>query len=555
MSREDLCRGFVFEPSWPIKPWMSDLDTRIGGLGSNRRIAVALLEVLAEDGDVATRARAVRALGDAAAILDRPNGWIPPERLRAMLTAARFDRRRARRIGQALVRPSALSLLLCYTGIASPAKMYRRVHQLLARESEGGRYEAVEVGDQTAHIRFHPAGSDSTEPSSSQEWGECGDVLCGLRQGMLASLPGLFGLTPARVVETACLYAGDPYCEFSAHWTRHPRSGMLTGAAIGLLAGGLAISFGVPAAYALAGLTLLGAAIGRSLDLTLQLEAVAGVRRGQLALLEQLDQGLSERMDALAQLQTDVPVSREPEGPASFEQAEGLVPASPHSDAIRTSPGETTCLVRQGAARIYESASALREDLASLQAQMSEGERTGLRGGLQSCEQHGRRIGEAASEIDRAVGGGVMRRKTDVRALIERVVATLKPSWPAELEIELDVAGAQPPVRCDPLQIEIVVEQLLHNAAAANGQVGRVTVSLRPHADGVEVAVLDEGEGIEADLLDQVFDPFVQEGEGDAPSGLGLPVCFRIVEEHGGELRIQTGEERGARVAFVLPVE
>ena len=168
---------------------MSDLGTRIGGLGSNRRIAVALLEVLAEDGDMATRARAVRALGDAAAILDRPDGWIPPERLRAMLTAARFDRRRARRIGQALVRPSALSLALCYTGIASPAKTYRRVHQLLARESEGGRYEAVEVGDQRAHIRFHPAGSDATEPSSSQVWGECGDVLCGLRQGMLASLP------------------------------------------------------------------------------------------------------------------------------------------------------------------------------------------------------------------------------------------------------------------------------------------------------------------------------------------------------------------------------
>ncbi|MFP8875158.1 MAG: ATP-binding protein, partial [Myxococcota bacterium] len=533
---------------------MLDLRRRIEGLAGNRRIAEALLEVLAEDGDAATRARALRALGDAAAFLDRPASWIPPEHLRAMLAAARFDRRRARRIGQALVRPSALSLSLCYSGIASPGKMYRRVNQLLARESEGGHYDAVEVDQQSARIRFHAAESDpeSSAGPSSREWLECADVLCGMRQGMLASLPGLFGLTPARVVETACLYAGDPYCEFAAHWTRQRRSGMLTGAAIGLLAGGLADSFGLPTFFALSGLTLLGVAIGRSLDLALQLEAVAGVRRGQLALLEQMDAGLSERMDALAQLQTDAPVSRDVQAPAGFEQGEGLIPASPHSDSVRTSPGETTCLIRQGAARIYESAAALREDLASLNVQLTDGGTAGMRSGLQSCEQHGRRIGETASEIDRAVGGGVMRRKTDVRALIERAVASLRPGWPDELEIELDVAGAQPPVRCDPLQIEIVIEQLLHNAAAANGQVGTVTVSLRPHADGVEVAVTDEGEGIEADLLDQVFDPFVQGGDDESPSGLGLPVCFRIVEEHGGELRIQTGEERGARVAFVL---
>lgn len=529
---------------------MPDLHTRIGGLVSNRRIALALLEVLAEDGDSATRSRVLRALGDAAGLLERSEGWIAPDRVRAMLDAARFDRRRARRIGQALVRPSVLSLLICYSGIASPAKLYRRVQQVLARESEGVRYEAVEVGERNARIRCHPA-----EPDSSAEWAECGEVLCGLRQGMLAGLPALFGLTPARVVETACRFAGDPYCEFAANWTRHRRSGMLTGAALGLLLGGWAISFGFPAVWALAGAVGLGAALGRCADLAMQLEAVAGVRRGQLALLEHMDQGLSERMDALAQLQTDAPVSREPEAPAHFEQGEGLIPATPHSDSIRTSAGETTCLIRQGAARIYESASALREDLAALQGQLGEGEGAGLRSGLQSCEQHGRRMGEVATEIDRAVGGGVMRRKTDVRAMIERAVASLQPSWPAEVEIELDVAGAQPSVCCDPLQIEIVIEQLLQNAVAANGQAGRVTVSVGPHTEGVEIAVSDEGEGIEADLLDQVFDPFVAGGEDESPMGLGLPVCFRIVEEHGGELRIQTGEERGARVAFVLPVD
>ena len=63
------------------------------------------------------------------------------------------------------------------------------------------------------------------------------------------------------------------------------------------------------------------------------------------------------------------------------------------------------------------------------------------------------------------------------------------------------------------------------------------------------------GAGIEDELLDQVFDPFMSESDEETPGGLGLPVCFRIVEEHGGELRFQPGEDGGARVAFVLPVE
>ena len=282
---------------------------------------------------------------------------------------------------------------------------------------------------------------------------------------------------------------------------------------------------------------------------------MAGVNRGQLALLEQLDAGLSDRMDALAQLQGDEQVSRSMPVPASLERGEGLIPASSAGDLTRSSPGETTGLVRQGAARIYESSSAIRDDLTSLQSRFDGSDQREILSRLQSCEQHGRRIAEAASEIDRAVGGGVMRRKTDVRAMVERAISGLRSEWPSDLQIRLDVAGALPPVHCDPLQIEVMIEQLLKNAAEANDGVGTVTLSLNPHAEGVEVAVMDEGAGIEDELLDQVFDPFVSEPDEEAPSGLGLPVCFRIVEEHGGELRFQPGEDGGARVAFVLPVD
>ena len=534
---------------------MLDFATRMDGLRGNRRIAEALMGVLHEDGDALARARVLRALGDSAGTLERPDAWMGEESLRSMLVAARFDRSRALRLGQALVKPSNLSLALCYSGLGSPSKAYRRVDALMAREAQGGQYTALQVGEESASIQYDHAVPPSGSPSTEVDWRECGDVLCGMRQGMLSAVPGLFGLPPARVVETSCVGAGDLFCEFSVQWRRHPRRALWLGTGLGFVVGAASFWLGSPSWFLWPALTLLGAALGRSVDLAVQLEAVAGVSRGQLALLEQLDAGLSDRMDALAQLQGDEPFSRSSPVAASLDQGEGLIPATASGDFNQAPPGETTCLVRQGAARIHESSSAMRDDLASLQARLSESGERDVLGRLQDCEQHGRRIAEAASEIDRAVGGGVIRRKTDIRALVERAIAGLRSDWPTGLRIELDSAGALPPVHCDPLQIEVMVEQLLKNASEANAGVGTVTVSLSPHSDGVEVAVTDEGEGIEDELLDQVFDPFVSEPEEDSPTGLGLPVCFRIVEEHGGELRFQPGVDGGARVAFVLPVD
>ena len=136
---------------------MLDFVTRMDGLRGSRRIAEALLGVLHEDGDASSRARVFRALGDDASVLERPDAWLDEDLLYAMLSAARLDRRRAQRVGQFMVRPSALSLALCYSGLASPPKAYRRVDSLLARESEGGLYTALRGGEQNASIQYESA--------------------------------------------------------------------------------------------------------------------------------------------------------------------------------------------------------------------------------------------------------------------------------------------------------------------------------------------------------------------------------------------------------------
>ena len=61
----------------------------------------------------------------------------------------------------------------------------------------------------------------------------------------------------------------------------------------------------------------------------------------------------------------------------------------------------------------------------------------------------------------------------------------------------------------------------------------------------------DEGTGIGADVLDHVFDPFfTTKSEG---SGLGLPTVHRIVEGHGGRVRVESREGRGTRIWLQMP--
>jgi len=83
-------------------------------------------------------------------------------------------------------------------------------------------------------------------------------------------------------------------------------------------------------------------------------------------------------------------------------------------------------------------------------------------------------------------------------------------------------------------------------------------LTLRADSNGADAAMVaidfvDTGEGIAAENLERIWDPFFTtkpEGKG---TGLGLGICRRIVEEHGGEIDIQSGAGRGTTVHIVLP--
>ena len=102
----------------------------------------------------------------------------------------------------------------------------------------------------------------------------------------------------------------------------------------------------------------------------------------------------------------------------------------------------------------------------------------------------------------------------------------------------------------DPDQLARVLTNLFINANQALGGVGRIWIDARRNGDGTIIHVRDDGPGVPADLRAQVFEAlFTTKAKG---SGLGLALCRRIAEAHGGTVTLEPSD-RGAAFQISIP--
>lgn len=146
-------------------------------------------------------------------------------------------------------------------------------------------------------------------------------------------------------------------------------------------------------------------------------------------------------------------------------------------------------------------------------------------------------------------------RPVPLDAFLRRVAGAMEPPL-RQAGIRLTVRAEGVPARMDPDLMETVCVNLLDNARKAMEQGGEVLLEGVSEEDGVCIQVTDRGKGIPAEELERVTEAFYMvdksRSRAQGGAGLGLALCRRIVELHGGTLEIESEPGRGTRVRVHL---
>ncbi len=114
------------------------------------------------------------------------------------------------------------------------------------------------------------------------------------------------------------------------------------------------------------------------------------------------------------------------------------------------------------------------------------------------------------------------------------------------------------PVYIDELKMEQVINNLISNAIKYSGRETSVLIALEQYDDELVVSVTDQGQGIPAGEVSQVFMPFsktsVKSTGGEKSTGLGLAITKKIVEAHGGRIKVESEVGVGSCFSFRLSV-
>jgi PAS domain S-box-containing protein len=149
---------------------------------------------------------------------------------------------------------------------------------------------------------------------------------------------------------------------------------------------------------------------------------------------------------------------------------------------------------------------------------------------------------------------------TDVNDLLEKTIAfslkhpILSSHSASPIEVLRDFDTYLPLTLADPMQLQQVFLNLLFNAIEAMPEGGALAVktSYDDALNSIRIAVADTGKGIEQSALDQIFQPFfTTKSKG---SGLGLAITRRLVEEHGGDIYVESTPNRGTVVNVTLHI-
>ncbi len=123
----------------------------------------------------------------------------------------------------------------------------------------------------------------------------------------------------------------------------------------------------------------------------------------------------------------------------------------------------------------------------------------------------------------------------------------------AGVSINSSLEPGMPAFKFDARQIKEVLINLFQNAVSSMKDGGELNISATMEDNGISVKVKDTGSGISEKNLANIFTPFFSTKEGGM--GLGLPICLRIIESHGGTMKCTSSVGEGTTFVITLPFD
>ena len=179
-----------------------------------------------------------------------------------------------------------------------------------------------------------------------------------------------------------------------------------------------------------------------------------------------------------------------------------------------------------------------------------------LRHGLEQALLQAERAAELLGNARRVACPTALRRcrlriDDSIREAIQLLEGDLRTN---NIKVDLNVADSLTEIQADPVQLRVVLLNLLRNAIEALAGIAgerAIAISVRERAAEIEVAIRDTGVGLSLQAVHNLFEPF-QTTKADG-TGIGLALSRAIVQSHGGRLWAKPQSNRGTTFFFTLP--
>ena len=172
----------------------------------------------------------------------------------------------------------------------------------------------------------------------------------------------------------------------------------------------------------------------------------------------------------------------------------------------------------------------------------------GLKTGLERSTE----IVQGLNQFSRTNGG--LTEYCNLHTIIDNCLTILRNQYKNNIIIEKHYHEANLVVNGNSGKLHQVFINILQNSIHAIEKEGKITITTLRAADRAEIQIQDSGCGIKPDEIPKVFDPFFTTKEPGKGTGLGLSITYTIIQEHKGDIQIESKEKTGTLVKIYIPV-